>query len=85
MENWKESYSLCPRFDESPLYNSDAYQTICVQKAARLSKLYQTLSVDQWALIQEYIALLHDETEMECIHYFMSAWKMASQSSHIQK
>lgn len=72
-----QAYENAPRFDESHLCEEAAYLDL-IHKIVKMDELlHESLSPSQWELFMEYVGLLYEECEFECMHYFEQAWLMA--------
>lgn len=68
-----ELYLEAKRFDEGEIYQSQEYEELVNRKLEVLENLGRKLDIER-ALLEEYIFLTDDETELECRHYFREGY-----------
>ena len=68
-----ELYLDAKRFDESETYQSKEYEELVSRKAELTENLYRKF-ISAIPLMEEFIGLLAEETELECRHFFREGY-----------
>lgn len=72
----KELHQAAIRFDEGEIYQSQDYNTVLENKN-HLRRTIQTLfGAVVSPLLEEYAAVIGEETELECRHFFEQGYLM---------
>lgn len=69
-----ELYLNARRFDEGEIYQSQEYEELVNRKVEVMENLYRKCGAEL-PLLEEYIDLLRDETELECQHFFREGYR----------
>lgn len=68
-----ELYLDAKRFDESETYQSKEYEELVSRKTELIENLYRKFN-SAIPLMEEFIGLLAEETELECRHFFREGY-----------
>lgn len=71
-----KKYETCARFDEGEYCRSREYREISVKEEILRKLMTEMFGVKCWSLVEEYIALIYDEMELEAQHFFEQGYLM---------
>lgn len=75
----EELYLEARRFDESETYQSKEYEDLVERKVEVMENLHRKFN-SEIPLLEEYIGILAEVTELECQHFFREGYR-AGQAS----
>lgn len=72
----EELYQVAIRFDEGGIYQSQDYNTVLKHKNHLLKTMQTLFGAVILPLLEEYTAVIEEETELECRHFFEQGYLM---------
>lgn len=77
-KSMEEQYQQAKRFDEGEIYQSEEYARIIEEKDELLENICIRFGAPIIPLLEDYVAVLGDETEMECRHFFEQGYLLGA-------
>lgn len=77
-EFMEKQYQQAKRFDEGDIYQSEEYARIVEAKDELCENICIRFGAPIIPLLEDYVAVLGDETEMECRHFFEQGYLLGA-------